>query len=241
MKSAKTILLIIILLVGYLGYSQKINISPNLYLEPLNERVFVHTSFTEISNWGKFPSNGLIYTYGSEAWLLDTPMADSLTIKLLDYLEKEMSLTIVGFIPNHFHDDCTAGMDILKKHNIPSYCFYKTNELHTEEPYCDHVFRKDTTFLIGNLKIETFYPGEAHSPDNIVCWLPQEKVLFGGCMVKSATSETLGNLSDANVKQWPESIKVLLKKYPDAPWVIPGHGNLGNTDLLHHTLELLTK
>lgn len=241
MKKLKAILIFAFTLACTFGYSQKTYSSPNLFLQQLNERVFVHTSNTEIPEWGKFPSNGLIYTYGSEAWLLDTPMDDSLTIKLLDYLEKEMSLTIVGFIPNHFHNDCTAGMDILKERSIPSYCFYKTNELHTEEPHCDHVFRKDTTFLLGNLKIETFYPGEAHSPDNIVCWLPQEKVLFGGCMVKSDTSETLGNLSDANVKQWPESIKVLLKKYPAAQWVIPGHGNPGNTDLLHHTLELLTK
>lgn len=240
MKKLQAISVLVLVLASTLGYSQKTNISPNLFLQQLNERVFVHTSFTEIVDWGKFPSNGLIYTNGSEAWLLDTPMDDSLTIKLINHLEKEMNLTIIGFIPNHFHDDCTAGMDILKKHNIPSYCFYKTNELHSEEPHCDHVFKKDTTFLLENLKIETYYPGEAHSTDNIVCWIPSEKILFGGCMVKSVASETLGNLSDANLTEWPKSIQKVIENYPEIKWVVPGHGDSGNKDLLLHTIKLLT-
>ena len=239
MKKLKAILIFTWMMVCTFGYSQKIIISPNLFLQPLNERVFVHVSFTEIHDWGKFPSNGLLYVNDTIAWLLDTPMDDSLTTKLIDYVEQKMKLKVVGFIPNHFHNDCTAGMDILYEHNIPSYCYLKTTELHNEDPPCDFVFKSDTSFLLGNLKIETFYPGEAHSPDNIICWLPQEKILFGGCMVKSASSETLGNLTDANLKQWPKSINRVQKRYPKATYVIPGHGIAGTKDLLNHTLELL--
>ena len=241
MKKLLAIFIFALTLVSTFGHSQNINISPNLFLQPLDERVFVHTSFTEIPKWGKFSSNGLVYINGSEAWLFDTPMDDSLTMKLVDYLEQEMKLAIIGFIPNHFHNDCTAGMDILKERNIPTYCFYKTNELNREEPHCDHVFKKDTTFLLGKLKIETFYPGEAHSPDNIVCWLSQEKVLFGGCMVKSKESSTLGNLSDANLKEWPTSIKRVISKYREAEYVIPGHGETADLLLLEHTLKLLAR
>ncbi|AEV33639.1 Zn-dependent hydrolase, glyoxylase [Owenweeksia hongkongensis DSM 17368] len=241
MNYAKHILLLVLFTLCFSAYSQKVNISPNLYLEKLTEHVYVHTSLTKLAEWGKFPSNGLIYINGSKAWLLDTPMDDSLTIKLIDHLEQEMQLKIIGFIPNHFHDDCTAGMDILKEHNIPSYCFYKTSKLHTEEPYCNFVFHSDTTFLLDDSPIQTFYPGEAHSPDNIVCYLPNEKVLFGGCMVKSADSKTLGNLSDANLENWPQAINNVIDKYPNLKSVIPGHGKIGETNLLQHTLDLLRK
>ncbi len=239
MNYAKHILLLMLFTLCFSANSQKVNISPNLYLEKLTEHVYVHTSLTELTDWGKFPSNGLVYVNGSEAWLLDTPMDDSLTVKLIDHLEQEMQLKIIGFIPNHFHDDCTAGMDILKKRNIPSYCFYKTSALHTEEPNCDFVFYSDTTFLLGDFPIQIFYPGEAHSPDNIVCYLPKEKVLFGGCMVKSAASKTLGNISDANLEKWPINIKKVIAKYTQAEWVIPGHGEQGDISLLTHTLKLL--
>lgn len=90
-----------------------------------------------------------------------------------------------------------------------------------------------------NKLIEVFYPGEGHSPDNIVVWLPEYKVLFGGCLVKELDSKGLGNTTDANLEQWPISINKVLEKYPDAEVVIPGHGNWGGIELIEHTLELL--
>ncbi|MCG8482478.1 MAG: hypothetical protein MJA31_04145, partial [Clostridia bacterium] len=78
-----------------------------------------------------------------------------------------------------------------------------------------------------------------HSPDNLVIYFPQKRILFGGCMVKSLQSKNLGNTADADLDEWPKSIKRVLERYQeDADIVVPGHGKCGSIDLLSHTIEL---
>src|SRR5690606_14144390 len=54
--------------------------------------------------------------------------------------------------------------------------------------------------------LEILYPGEAHAKDNIVVWEPNNKILLGGCAIKGSHDTTPGNLSDANLEQWPASM-----------------------------------
>lgn len=92
---------------------------------------------------------------------------------------------------------------------------------------------------VGNTVIEAFYPGEGHSKDNITVWLPQSQLLFGGCFIKSLEAKDLGNLSDANVEQWDDSVQKVIDKYPNVKTVVPGHGTWGDKGLLFHTLDLI--
>lgn len=70
-------------------------------------------------------------------------------------------------------------------------------------------------------------------------WIPSEKILFGGCMVKDIYSKGLGNLSDAQPEEWAKTIQKAIGKFPEAKIVIPGHGGIGGKELLQHTKELL--
>ncbi|MCT4645297.1 MAG: subclass B1 metallo-beta-lactamase, partial [Carboxylicivirga sp.] len=70
-------------------------------------------------------------------------------------------------------------------------------------------------------------------------WLPKQKILFGGCLIKSIHSKGLGNLSDAVVDDWDTTVEQLMFAYPDAKIVIPGHGNYGDAELLSHTIVLV--
>jgi metallo-beta-lactamase class B len=45
-------------------------------------------------------------------------------------------------------------------------------------------------------------------------------------------------VSDADVKQYPASIRRVLERYPKAELVVPGHGDVGGRELLEHTLAL---
>ena len=69
-------------------------------------------------------------------------------------------------------------------------------------------------------------------------WLAQHKILFGGCFVKSLHSKNLGNTADASIEVWPASIQNVLNKYPDIETVVPGHGKIGNVNLLKYTAKL---
>jgi len=92
--------------------------------------------------------------------------------------------------------------------------------------------------IIGSEEIEIYYPGESHSPDNVVVYFPHNNILFGGCMIKDLGSNNLGNTADANLKEWPKSVLKVLNRYKKAEIVVPGHGKSGNRDLIAHTLGL---
>lgn len=92
---------------------------------------------------------------------------------------------------------------------------------------------------IGEETVEVYFPGESHSIDNVVVYFHERKILFGGCMVKSLESKGPGFIADANMQEWPKSVKKVLEIYKDARIVVPGHGNWGDTSLLNHMMELL--
>jgi metallo-beta-lactamase class B len=88
-------------------------------------------------------------------------------------------------------------------------------------------------------RIEVYFPGAGHTEDNIVVYLAREKILFGGCMVLNAQKKSPGNTADADLNQWPVSLKRLLAKYLEAEIVIPGHGQPGSLNLIQHSIEVL--
>ena len=69
-----------------------------------------------------------------------------------------------------------------------------------------------------------FYPGAAHSTDNLVVYVPSANVLYGGCAVHELSSTSAGNVADADLAEWPTSVERIQKHYPEAEVVIPGHG-----------------
>lgn len=98
-------------------------------------------------------------------------------------------------------------------------------------------FSGEAALTIGGQRIVSRYFGEAHTKDNIVTWIPSEKILFGGCQVKALGSEK-GNLADANVQAWSHTTRKIKKAYRKAKIVVPGHGNVGGTELLDYTIRL---
>ena len=95
------------------------------------------------------------------------------------------------------------------------------------------------TFDFNGEIIECRYFGGGHSMDNITVYIPEKKILFGGCFVKPSNSKNLGNIKDAVIDDWSNSIRKLMLKYPDIKTVVPGHGDFGGQELLTHTIELI--
>ncbi|OHE63131.1 MAG: hypothetical protein A2413_18500 [Treponema sp. RIFOXYC1_FULL_61_9] len=91
---------------------------------------------------------------------------------------------------------------------------------------------------IDGIPLMIDYFGPAHSPDNVTIWEETNMLLFGGCLIKSLDSMTLGNIADADLKNWPIGIEKLQGKYANARIVVPGHGDYGDSDLLDHTYQL---
>ncbi|MBN1638583.1 MAG: hypothetical protein JW866_06440, partial [Ignavibacteriales bacterium] len=89
------------------------------------------------------------------------------------------------------------------------------------------------------ISFNLYYLGAGHTRDNIVIYIPDNKILFSGCMIKSLDSKNLGNITEGDLEEYPKTLDKLLKKFKEAQIVIPGHGNYGGLDLIHHTLKLI--
>lgn len=241
-----TISIILSLLTGFSGWLKAdsqdvVTISDDVKLIKITDGVWRHITTLETKEYGPVPANGLIVIDGEKAVMIDTPWNGEQTARLIDWLEKVKNVKLETVIATHRHTDCTGGLDIAHKRGAISYALDRTIELAKKEG--DQVpmkgFKDALTLNCGSTVLELFYPGGGHTIDNIVVWLPKKRILFGGCAVKSTQSKTLGNLNDAVPREWPSTLMSLLKKYPDAKWVVPGHGKPGGLEYIKHTLKLL--
>lgn len=220
-----------------------IRISANLELIRISENAYIHVSYSDLPKYGRYPKNGLIFLNGKSALLFDTPWTEASTKDLVSWLRDSLKIEITGFVPNHWHDDCIAGLGYLQTLKIESWANQKTIDITRSHnlPVPDHGFTDSLQLHLGNKLVLCYFPGAAHSLDNIVVWIPSERILFAGCMVKSMASEDLGNTADGDLVTYPETIEKVIKKFPTATIVIPGHGQFGGSDLVYHTLELSKK
>lgn len=217
-----------------------LRVSPDLLLVKLSESAFVHVSYADLPGYGRVSANGLIITAGRKAFLFDTPWNDSLTEELVTYLEGRMRMKVKGFVPNHWHEDCMGGLGYLRSRKIKSYANEMTVNIAGEKglPVPDLGFRDSLILKIGKKDILCYFPGAAHSADNIVVWIPSEQILFPGCICKSTDSRSLGNTADGDLEAYPVTVDRIISKFPDARTVIPGHGPYGGRELLKHTMSL---
>jgi metallo-beta-lactamase class B len=219
-------------------------IADGLSVVQLRENVYQHISdFVYQSQLVE--CNGLIYINENEAIICDTPTNEELSKKLLEWMDKKFpSVKITAVIVNHFHADCLGGLAEFHRRGIPSYGhelspqLLKLKQHDAEAP--QHLFKSEQVIRVGNEKVVNYHFGAAHTSDNIITWIPTERTIFGGCMVKSVDAEK-GNLADANVKDWPETIKAIKATCPDATMIIPGHGSAGGQELLDYTIRLFSE
>jgi metallo-beta-lactamase class B len=238
------LLIALFLLFQLIGYAQqtagRIKVSEDIELIPLSSKAYVHVSISEMKGFGKVSSNGLILVDGGQAFLFDTPATAEQTEILVTYIEDSLHANVIGFVPNHWHNDCMGGLDYLNKQSIKSYANQITIDIAKKNglPVPGQGFSDFLSLKLNNTAIECHYLGGGHSTDNIVVWIPSEKILFAGCMVKDMQAKTLGNLSDADINEWPGTIRKIIEKFPLTETVIPGHGQIGGRELLIHTQEL---
>ena len=220
---------------------EPLRISKDLELIKISGNAYIHVSYAEMGGYGRVAANGLIFINQHNAFLFDTPWTDSLTEELVTYMKDKMGLEISGFIPNHWHADCMGGLGCLQGHKIPSYANQKTIDIARSKnlPVPDQGFKDSITLYLDNEVIKCYFLGAAHSLDNVVVWIPSEKILFPGCMVKSLNSTDLGNIADGDINAYPGTIDKVIEKFSHARIVIPGHGQYGGLDLLKHTRNLL--
>ena len=219
--------------------SNKSYSSPNIAIEKIGENVYRHTTFLQTESFGKVSCNGMIVFDKNEAVIFDTPVYDTMSAELIKWVGDSLHCQVIAIIPTHFHADCLGGLNEFHRRGIPSYASNLTIKAASlkKSAIPQNGFDNVLELKAGRKKVIAAFLGEGHTRDNIVGYFPSEKVLFGGCLIKEINA-TKGNLEDANVNDWSETVTKLKAKYPDTQLVIPGHGESGTTALLDYTIKL---
>lgn len=217
-------------------------IGEDIQLIPLTENTIIHRSYKVFDDYGRVGCNGLIYIVDSALVLFDTPVTEKTTARLLQHFVDDLGYTVEAVVINHFHEDCMAGIDSIHARGITTYASRKTDARLKAEGATrpQKKFGRKKTLKIGDQIVVNYHPGAAHSSDNIVSYVPDEQVLFGGCMLK-AQSAGKGNLADASVEDWSNSVERVRKQFPDIQYAVPGHGHHGGPELLQYTIDLFAE
>ena len=213
--------------------------SETLQVEPIAPGVFQHVSYLAIPEVGPYPCNGMIVMEGGEALVFDTPPDDRTAAELLDWLTQAQGVRVKAVVVNHFHDDCLGGLGAFHARGIPSYAYAHTvaRARTAGGPVPAVAFADSLRLSAGGLSTLTTFLGEGHTVDNVVSYVPAAQTLFGGCLIK-ADQASKGNLADANVAQWSQTVRRVMARFPEATHIIPGHGAPGGRELLQYTVDL---
>lgn len=208
-------------------------------IKEVAEGVYVHISYAELEGVGLYPANGLVVVDGKDAYIIDTPWLKQDSINLHQWA-KDSGLNIKASLSTHFHEDTASGIEYFNTVGVKTVASKLTNELLELKNAAKAVVGfKGKEFSLLDGKISVFYPGAGHSLDNVVVWLADKKVLFGGCLVKGAEAKSLGYTADGSIKDWPTSLDNVMNKFPTMKFVVPGHGLVGDSKLLLHTKKLI--
>ena len=174
--------------------------------------------------------------------VIDALGSPALAERLLAEIRKITPLPVTHVILTHYHADHIYGLQTFKaqgariiaqragqeylnsdtarlrleasKHDLAPWINDKT-QLVSADQWIDG----PTELTVGGTRLLLQPAGPSHTPEDLVVYLPKEKVLFAGDLVFRNRIPFVGQ---ANSGHWIESLQTLLKF--DATVIVPGHG-----------------
>jgi len=219
----------------------KVQLADDVFIEKIADNVWRHVSSKNVPNFGFVPSNGVIAQFGTDILLIDSAWNDAQTKLILDWTEKELKAKPSVAVITHAHDDRIGGIHEIHSRGIRTLSSALTAELAKQQgiEVPQQTFDEKLTLSLGGREVLVQYPGPGHTRDNIVVWIPDQKILVGGCLIKSAQAKNIGNTKDADLVQWPKTVEKVQQEFKQAKIVVPGHDDPSGTEAITRTLELL--
>jgi metallo-beta-lactamase class B len=190
------------------------------------------------------PSNGLVIEAENELLMVDTPCNDQQTDSLLRWADKTLHKPFRKVIATHAHGDRVGGLATLQKHGIDVWTTPLTGEWSVKRGFgapSKAILPNDTTFRFGKFTVRVFFPGAGHTVDNIVVWIAEPRIVVGGCLIKTAETQSVGFIGDAVLNEWSNSVRKVGEQFSTASVVVPGHGEPGDKGLFQHTIDIIEK
>ena len=159
---------------------KKVYSSETLEVHQISPNTFVHVSYLNTQDFGKVACNGMLVIHQGEAIVFDTPTDDETSLELISWLENVQNVKVKGVVATHFHDDCLGGLNAFHSKGIPSFGTFQTISLAKSEgnQIPQNGFETELNQKVGGLEVQSIFLGEGHTRDNVVAYVPAEKVLF---------------------------------------------------------------
>ena len=212
-------------------------------LQKIAEGVWVHTSNYIVPGRKPIPSNGLIVEDGDSLIMIDTAWGEMATQSLLEKIKADIGKPVTKLVITHHHLDKMAGVDVMEFEGAKVFTHpltpIKAVNAGYPVPNTSVSALKDAKSRTKVGTVEVAYPGAAHAEENLVVYIPSQKILYGGGAIKGAEANSLGNISDADIKAWPASLNWVKATYREAQTVVPGHGKGADLTLIDKTLAMI--
>ncbi len=211
---------------------------PTPVLLPLAEDVWIHQSWAHVEPWGLVLSQGLVVRSEEGVLLVDTAWNDADTEALLALVERTVGARVDAVVVTHAHDDKMGGLRAVQQRGARTLAHRLTQEDAPGrglQPAAETLDDDEVEVFAG---VTVFYPGPAHTRDNVIVYHAPSRTLFGGCLVRPGESQSLGNTADADVAHWPRAVEAIAERFPEIEHVIPSHGAAGGRGLFEHTRKL---
>jgi len=237
--------------------------SDDLILKPI--QVAPHTYFVQglpemgSSKNQNFISNAGFVITSKGVVVIDALGSPALAKKLIAEIKKLTSQKVVAVIVTHYHADHVYGLQEFKQLGAKIYAQgegrnYISSETARQRliasrtdfaPWVNastHLMSADVwidqsfTLTIGSVEFKITRVGPAHAPEDLIIYVPSEKVLFAGDLVFRGRIPFVGN---ADSKGWLQALNEIESLNPSI--VIPGHGahSINPTQDIRFTREYL--
>jgi glyoxylase-like metal-dependent hydrolase (beta-lactamase superfamily II) len=174
--------------------------------------------------------------------VVDALGSPALAKKLIAEIKKLTSQKVVAVIVTHYHEDHVYGLQEFKRVGAKIYAQgegrnYISSETARQRliasrtdfaPWVNastHLISADLwidqsfTLTVGGVEFKIRRVGPAHAPEDLIIYVPSEKVLFAGDLVFRGRIPFVGN---ADSKGWLQALNEIESLNPSI--VIPGHG-----------------
>ena len=223
-------------------------VKPLMQAKQVVPRVYYVQGVSEMGSSANqnFISNAGFVVTPAGVVVIDALGSPELARRLLNEIAKVTNKPIHTVVLTHYHADHIYGLQVFKDlgarivaHGAArEYLTSDTARLRLESsrqelwPWVDEKTRlvaadewltAAKALTIGGVRFDIQPVGPSHTAEDLVVYLPQQKVLFAGDLVFRNRIPFVGQ---ADSRHWIDAMQSLLKF--DTRWVVPGHGPISN-------------